>query len=105
MSKLKGLCTTLVSASGVVLMFAAVPLYAQEVQKPATTGSQVPKEIRVTQDRLAKAGFGGLIASGWVKPILFIFLSPVIGRGHREPLQSRSLPPTRRRPWLNSCTT
>ena len=28
---------------------------------------------------IAKAGFGGLIASGWVKPIIFIFLSPMIG--------------------------
>jgi PiT family inorganic phosphate transporter len=28
---------------------------------------------------VAKAGIGALIASGWVKPILFIFLSPVIG--------------------------
>jgi inorganic phosphate transporter, PiT family len=28
---------------------------------------------------IAKAGFGGLIASGWVKPIVFIFLSPLIG--------------------------
>jgi inorganic phosphate transporter, PiT family len=28
---------------------------------------------------IAKAGFGGLIGSGWVKPILFIFLSPLIG--------------------------
>jgi inorganic phosphate transporter, PiT family len=28
---------------------------------------------------VAKAGFGALIASGWVKPILFIFLSPMIG--------------------------
>ncbi len=30
---------------------------------------------------VAKAGFGALIASGWVKPILFIFLSPMIGMG------------------------
>lgn len=28
---------------------------------------------------IAKAGIGGLIASGWVKPIVFIFLSPLIG--------------------------
>src|SRR5262249_3220021 len=28
---------------------------------------------------IAKAGLGSLIASGWVKPILFIFLSPMIG--------------------------
>jgi len=28
---------------------------------------------------IAKAGFGGLIGSGWVKPIIFIFLSPMIG--------------------------
>ena len=28
---------------------------------------------------LAKAGVGALIASGWVKPLLFIFLSPLIG--------------------------
>jgi PiT family inorganic phosphate transporter len=28
---------------------------------------------------IAKAGIGGLIASGWVKPILFIFLSPMLG--------------------------
>ena len=28
---------------------------------------------------VAKAGIGALIASGWVKPILFIFLSPLIG--------------------------
>ncbi|MGH7560696.1 MAG: inorganic phosphate transporter [Gemmatimonadales bacterium] len=28
---------------------------------------------------VAKAGVGALIASGWVKPILFIFLSPIIG--------------------------
>jgi PiT family inorganic phosphate transporter len=28
---------------------------------------------------VAKAGVGALIASGWVKPILFIFLSPFIG--------------------------
>ncbi|MGE0443029.1 MAG: anion permease [Gemmatimonadales bacterium] len=28
---------------------------------------------------VAKAGIGALIASGWVKPIIFIFLSPVIG--------------------------
>jgi PiT family inorganic phosphate transporter len=28
---------------------------------------------------IAKAGLGSLIASGWVKPILFIFLSPIIG--------------------------
>ena len=28
---------------------------------------------------VAKAGFGALIAAGWVKPILFIFLSPLIG--------------------------
>jgi PiT family inorganic phosphate transporter len=28
---------------------------------------------------IAKAGIGALIASGWIKPILFIFLSPVIG--------------------------
>ncbi len=30
---------------------------------------------------LVKAGIGGLIAAGWVKPILFIFLSPLIGAG------------------------
>ena len=28
---------------------------------------------------VAKAGMGSLIAAGWVKPILFIFLSPMIG--------------------------
>jgi len=28
---------------------------------------------------VAKAGFGALIVGGWVKPILFIFLSPLIG--------------------------
>ncbi len=28
---------------------------------------------------IAKAGLGALIVSGWVKPILFIFLSPIIG--------------------------
>jgi PiT family inorganic phosphate transporter len=28
---------------------------------------------------VAKAGTGALIASGWIKPILFIFLSPLIG--------------------------
>ena len=28
---------------------------------------------------VAKAGVGALILSGWVKPVLFIFLSPVIG--------------------------
>jgi PiT family inorganic phosphate transporter len=28
---------------------------------------------------IAKAGIGALIASGWIKPILFIFLSPLIG--------------------------
>ena len=28
---------------------------------------------------IAKAGIGALIASGWVKPVLFIFLSPLIG--------------------------
>jgi PiT family inorganic phosphate transporter len=28
---------------------------------------------------IAKAGIGALIASGWVKPLLFIFLSPIIG--------------------------
>jgi inorganic phosphate transporter, PiT family len=28
---------------------------------------------------IAKAGLGSLIVSGWVKPILFIFLSPLIG--------------------------
>jgi PiT family inorganic phosphate transporter len=28
---------------------------------------------------LAKAGFAGLIFSGWIKPIVFIFLSPMIG--------------------------
>ena len=30
---------------------------------------------------MAKAGIGALIASGWVKPIIFIFLSPLIGAG------------------------
>jgi PiT family inorganic phosphate transporter len=30
---------------------------------------------------IAKAGIGALIASGWVKPVLFIFLSPLIGAG------------------------
>ena len=30
---------------------------------------------------VAKAGIGALIASGWVKPVLFIFLSPLIGAG------------------------
>jgi PiT family inorganic phosphate transporter len=28
---------------------------------------------------IAKAGVGALIASGWIKPVLFIFLSPLIG--------------------------
>ena len=28
---------------------------------------------------LAPAGYRALILAGWVKPILFIFLSPVIG--------------------------
>jgi inorganic phosphate transporter, PiT family len=28
---------------------------------------------------VSKAGVGGLIAAGWIKPILFIFLSPLIG--------------------------
>ncbi|MEO8200201.1 MAG: inorganic phosphate transporter [Gemmatimonadota bacterium] len=28
---------------------------------------------------IAKAGLGSLIVSGWIKPILFIFLSPLIG--------------------------
>jgi PiT family inorganic phosphate transporter len=28
---------------------------------------------------VAKAGFGGLIAAGWVKPIIFIVLSPLVG--------------------------
>jgi PiT family inorganic phosphate transporter len=28
---------------------------------------------------VAKAGIGSLIAAGWVKPLLFIFLSPIIG--------------------------
>jgi PiT family inorganic phosphate transporter len=28
---------------------------------------------------VAKAGIAGLIAAGWVKPILFIFLSPMVG--------------------------
>jgi PiT family inorganic phosphate transporter len=28
---------------------------------------------------IAKAGIGALIAAGWVKPVLFIFLSPLIG--------------------------
>ena len=28
---------------------------------------------------VVKAGVGGLIAAGWIKPILFIFLSPLIG--------------------------
>ena len=28
---------------------------------------------------VVKAGIGGLIAAGWIKPILFIFLSPLIG--------------------------
>ena len=28
---------------------------------------------------IAKAGLGSLIISGWIKPILFIFLSPIIG--------------------------
>jgi PiT family inorganic phosphate transporter len=28
---------------------------------------------------VAKAGFGGLIAAGWVKPIIFIVLSPMVG--------------------------
>ncbi len=30
---------------------------------------------------MAKAGIGALIAAGWVKPIIFIFLSPLIGAG------------------------
>jgi PiT family inorganic phosphate transporter len=30
---------------------------------------------------VAKAGIGALIASGWIKPILFIVLSPLIGMG------------------------
>jgi PiT family inorganic phosphate transporter len=28
---------------------------------------------------VAKAGFGALILSGWTKPLIFIFLAPVIG--------------------------
>lgn len=28
---------------------------------------------------IAKAGIGSLIAAGWVKPVLFIFLSPILG--------------------------
>jgi PiT family inorganic phosphate transporter len=28
---------------------------------------------------IAKAGIGALIAAGWIKPVLFIFLSPLIG--------------------------
>src|SRR6185503_5399201 len=28
---------------------------------------------------IAKAGLGSLIVGGWIKPILFIFLSPIIG--------------------------
>ena len=28
---------------------------------------------------VAKSGFGALILSGWTKPVLFIFLAPVIG--------------------------
>jgi len=28
---------------------------------------------------VARAGFGALILSGWIKPVLFIFLSPIIG--------------------------
>jgi len=28
---------------------------------------------------VAKAGFGGLIASGWIKPIVFIVVSPMVG--------------------------
>jgi PiT family inorganic phosphate transporter len=28
---------------------------------------------------VAKAGFGAIIVSGWTKPILFIFLSPLVG--------------------------
>ena len=30
---------------------------------------------------VAKAGFDGLILSGWIKPILFIFISPMLGLG------------------------
>ena len=30
---------------------------------------------------VAKAGAGALIASGWIKPILFIVISPVLGMG------------------------
>lgn len=30
---------------------------------------------------IAKAGVGALIASGWIKPILFIVISPVLGMG------------------------
>ena len=30
---------------------------------------------------IAKAGFGALILSGWVKPILFIVISPLLGHG------------------------
>jgi inorganic phosphate transporter, PiT family len=30
---------------------------------------------------IAKAGFGALILPGWIKPILFIFISPLLGMG------------------------
>src|SRR3954468_2277751 len=56
MNMLKRSCTSLAFASGIGLLFAAVPSVGQEVTKPATTGTQVPKQVRVTQDRLTKAG-------------------------------------------------
>ena len=54
MSKLHWLYS-LACAGGAVSIFAIVPSFAQEVVKPATAGTQVPKQIRVSQDRLSKA--------------------------------------------------
>jgi len=52
--KLQRLCS-LASATGTVLILATSSSFAQETPKPVTTGTQVPKEIRVSQDRLSKA--------------------------------------------------
>ena len=40
-----------------------------------------PAEIVNAGAAVAKAGAGALIASGWIKPILFIVISPVLGMG------------------------
>jgi glucose dehydrogenase len=47
------LCTSLAVASSIIF---CAPAWAQEIQKgAAATGSKVPKQIRVSQDRLTKA--------------------------------------------------